>query len=597
MSADVDFDFVALLAQRIRVESEAIASLLADQSMKKHVSKYGQNANGSSLSLCSLKPPREKIPVENPSSSQSVDDSSGQTDASLELEQSNRAVRSDHKTSESWWHDHIATVLSPPKRGAQRKRILEQMEYGASFRLDFEHLRLHRFVKSPHFEVMSILLILLNTFFTALEAQYASFDAGRLLEFPGFTLSGPEIWPGVTEFFHAADVTLQISFIIELFMRIGGMRWAAVWSVWIWFDTALVVLGLVHLTTSDADDVDPTILRLARMARLARLLTVVRSIRQFDSLYLLIRSIQASFGALVWSFSFLFAIQITIGLIMCQSFASFYSREDVSIEVRRECFGYFGSFSRMLITMFEVSIGNWVPACRFLMDNVSEWFALFFLLYVCMWCFAVLRVITAVFITETNHACAQDLDIAIRRRNRERMLDMESLRELFNELDIDSNGGLTYEELQALITDPVLNAWLRTVNLHADDLNELHSLLADSKGNIRVKEFVDGIIKFRGVSKEIHMVALAELSRKIDAKVEACLARTAANELLLTQVSGAVSKNATRDAPDVATDSSATFKRLPPASVQPVERIVEASSLGDIQVQMPAQTSREKYLI
>ena len=38
---------------------------------------------------------------------------------------------------------------------------------------------------------------------------------------------------------------------------------------------------------------------------------------------------------------------------------------------------YFGTFSRSLLTMFEITLANWPPVCRALTENVTEpWFGL-----------------------------------------------------------------------------------------------------------------------------------------------------------------------------------------------------------------------------
>lgn len=50
-------------------------------------------------------------------------------------------------------------------------------------------------------------------------------------------------------------------------------------------------------------------------------------------------------------------------------------------------------FSRTFLTMFEIMFANWSPPCRVLMENMSEWFSIFFLAYRCvlgclaaLWC-------------------------------------------------------------------------------------------------------------------------------------------------------------------------------------------------------------------
>lgn len=46
--------------------------------------------------------------------------------------------------------------------------------------------------------------------------------------------------------------------------------------------------------------------------------------------------------------------------------------------------------------MFEVTFANWAPSCRLLVDNVSEAYALFFVVYRCVIGFAVLSVVSVV---------------------------------------------------------------------------------------------------------------------------------------------------------------------------------------------------------
>ena len=137
------------------------------------------------------------------------------------------------------------------------------------------------------------------------------------------------------------------------------------------------------------------ILRFLKMARIARVLQNFSHV--FQSLFLLIRALQVSLGAVVWAFVILFLLQVLVGLCMCNTLVDFMSNEDYPEADRHRVFEYFGTFERAMITMFEISTANWVPSCRFLMDKVSLWYGLFFMAYRCMLMFAVVRVISAVF--------------------------------------------------------------------------------------------------------------------------------------------------------------------------------------------------------
>lgn len=70
---------------------------------------------------------------------------------------------------------------------------------------------------------------------------------------------------------------------------------------------------------------------------------------------------------------------------------------DVSLdaEIRAQIFRYYGTFTRASLTMFEILFGNFGPPARVLVENVTEWFASFFLGYRCVFLYATLNVINA----------------------------------------------------------------------------------------------------------------------------------------------------------------------------------------------------------
>jgi len=50
-------------------------------------------------------------------------------------------------------------------------------------------------------------------------------------------------------------------------------------------------------------------------------------------------------------------------------------------KIRHEVFQLMGTYSRSMVTMFEISFGSWISLCRLLSDNVNEAYAIFFLVY------------------------------------------------------------------------------------------------------------------------------------------------------------------------------------------------------------------------
>jgi len=99
-------------------------------------------------------------------------------------------------------------------------------------------------------------------------------------------------------------------------------------------DTAIVGVGFLNLIqTVNPMSLDPTMLRMVRLLRLVRVLKVLRKFAAFDSLFLLVRSLQASYNALVWSFMLLATLQIVTGMFLAQMLSGYFgSSEEANLE-------------------------------------------------------------------------------------------------------------------------------------------------------------------------------------------------------------------------------------------------------------------------
>eukprot|EP00438_Fugacium_kawagutii_P007475 Skav230100 [mRNA] locus=scaffold283:90303:92893:- [translate_table: standard] len=111
-----------------------------------------------------------------------------------------------------------------------------------------------------------------------------------------------------------------------------------------------------------------------------------------SSLQLLTKCLTASIDMLFWTFCLLTFMQCVAGLVASTLCRGFLMDDSNDLGKRKEIFLYYGTFTRSLLTMFEVLFANWSPPCRLLVDNVSEWFTVFFLFYRCVIGFAVLNV-------------------------------------------------------------------------------------------------------------------------------------------------------------------------------------------------------------
>jgi len=317
------------------------------------------------------------------------------------------------------------------------------------------------------------------------------------------------------------NMFFTILFLVELSLRLLTSHKQDVWNYWLWFDTAIVtssfaeVLGVISIDTKIIRSV-----RIVRLLRVVRVLRVVRMIRFLDSLFFLIRSIQASFSCLVWSFVLLFFLQLTVGLMLNQLVRMSINNESLESNLRADLFAYFGTFTKTMITMFEITLSNWVPSCRKLME-VSEVYGLFYIIYRCMCCFAVVSVITAVFITETAKSVQKDEEIQMMQNAKDNASSLKKMKELFNEADESGDGLVSLGEFQKFFQNPRVIQWLSTTqDLNIEDTEELFELLDDGDGKISIDELFGGLGRLKGPARSKDVVTLLSRTRSLEHKIE-----------------------------------------------------------------------------
>lgn len=429
------------------------------------------------------------------------------------------------------WGDIIRKVNNPKFSMIRRMKVigsetvgLSGLAHGASTHLSgIENMsRFRKFVLSNTFEIITGFVILLNTFAMALQLQYGGYDIGNDIGFRPETYGEPanKVWPGAKEAFFVSDIVFNCCFVVELLLRIYANRLASIRMRWMWFDLIIVTLGVIDTATAGSGlGFDPTMIRLVRLVRLFRLLKILHAMESFDSLFLLLKAIHASVGALLWSFMILLAVKIGTGLLLCQLLQSWIENEDTDPKARDNVFKYFGTFTRTMLTMFEITQANWVPTCRLLFEEVHGLFFLFYVVYRCMFCFAVLKVIAAVFIAETNRVLAGDAEITLMKAHKEKLAYKNKLSMVFQSIDNDGNGVISWAEMQYFLTDAQMSSWLATVGFNRTDFEKLFWLI-EVNGSVNTEKFLSMVNQLKGQAKTVDLLTMMKVIHKMDKKLQ-----------------------------------------------------------------------------
>merc|ERR1719235_1569054 len=135
---------------------------------------------------------------------------------------------------------------------------------------------------------------------------------------------------------------------------------------------------------------------------------VIRVMRLFHQLRVLVLSIAYSMGALIWSIVFLSVLQAIAAIGMTQVLHSFIVNSENDPAVQRSVYNYFGRWSYSCLTMFEITLvpGSLTKIGRLISDEVSALYWVFFVTFGWGVTFAIVRVISAIFLKQTLSAAS-----------------------------------------------------------------------------------------------------------------------------------------------------------------------------------------------
>merc|ERR1739848_399971 len=118
---------------------------------------------------------------------------------------------------------------------------------------------------------------------------------------------------------------------------------------------------------------DPSTFRALRLLRVLRCIKLMRFVERLDALYLMISALRSSMGVLGWAIVLLLIMQTLTAFVINNCLQIWYFPHiEFPIGERKKLFAYFGTFSRALLTTFEMAMGNWPVAARLLVENVSK---------------------------------------------------------------------------------------------------------------------------------------------------------------------------------------------------------------------------------
>eukprot|EP00434_Breviolum_minutum_P020199 symbB.v1.2.017812.t1/scaffold1395.1/size121899/4 len=212
----------------------------------------------------------------------------------------------------------------------------------------------------------------------------------------------------------------------------------------------------------------------------------------------------------------LFMLKIGFALVMAQALQGFVLDDNANMDTRLEVNNLYGSFSKALYTTFEIThSGSWPSRVRPVIEKVSPWYSIPFLAYITLVVFAVIRIVTALFLKETLASAANDADMQMDELRGKSKDYQRKLEELFRAADTDDNGTLSATEFVEAMSLPSVQHYMQVLEVKIQDCRPLFDILDDGDGRITIPEFCKGLMQLKGQARALDIVMLQRENKKV----------------------------------------------------------------------------------
>merc|ERR1712137_308097 len=287
--------------------------------------------------------------------------------------------------------------------------------------------------------------------------------------------------------------------------------------LWNIFDGILVIAAAYDVSLSlqekDHSDMNVTWMRLLRMLKMLKMLRMVRVMRFFRELRLMLYSIIGSARSLFWSLIMLLLILYIFGLAFLQAANAYIAdtpEADIPTETRQALEEYWGSLRAAMTTLFEAITGglDWEELAEPLKATGMMYYALF-LFYIAFLTFAVLNVLTGIFVDAAMSVAQKDRDSVISEELGQSQEYTDGMRRVLSEVDTNNSGYIYWKEFANHIDHPDVQRFLSVLDIDHMEVRMLFDALGDGGTSaIRIEDFVDGCTKIKGIAKSVDLYIL-----------------------------------------------------------------------------------------
>lgn len=375
--------------------------------------------------------------------------------------------------------------------------------------------RVHKIISSNNFDTLCAAVITLNALYTGVAADH---EIQNLTGEPTTTMLVVEI---VFLSFYIVELSLKFLVHRQFLFCNEDMGWNL-------FDLILVLLAFVdivavHLGGGGGSNMNfARSLRIFKMGKILRMFRVIRFLRE---LRVMVASIIGSFVSLFWSLVMLSMIIYLFALIFVQAMTLHLAGMGDSIDALEEAraMHYFGGVAKTSKTLYQVTTGglDWENVYDIL-EPCGWIYTIAFVFYIAFWTFAVMNILTGIFVDNALKLAAPDREQVMMEQRRKLAADGEELQKLCQAMDLDDSGTLTLEEFASCLEDDRVAHYLSTLGLEVKDAGLFFRTMCEVYGEeeLEIEDFVHHCMRMKGTATSIDLQGLAFQTKLISRDLE-----------------------------------------------------------------------------
>eukprot|EP00929_Paragymnodinium_shiwhaense_P117454 TRINITY_DN8805_c0_g2_i1.p1 TRINITY_DN8805_c0_g2~~TRINITY_DN8805_c0_g2_i1.p1 ORF type:complete len:680 (+),score=127.03 TRINITY_DN8805_c0_g2_i1:121-2160(+) len=330
---------------------------------------------------------------------------------------------------------------------------------------------------------------------------------------------------------HAKDIMVVcfVFYCLELALRLfahGARLFAIKSNILDVFVVGVSVFEYSLQILSDLNGVSSLmILRMIRLCRLLRLLRVVKLFAGMKELRRLLQMISTCAKTMFWSFLMAFLIMTmwsVLAVELIHPVAAGLAKEKMWDDCER-CGRAFGSVMAANLTFIQTVMAG--DSWGFLAVPIIEeapLTAVIFCGVLLTLVYGVMQLITAVVVDSFADMQKMDINALVTDIDAEERIEKELLASIFDKIDIDASGAVSYAELVegARRVDDFRN-WLRVMDVDASDLHKLFRIIdEDSSGEVELEEFIDALYRMKHAESNTATKFVKHIVENLEKKTE-----------------------------------------------------------------------------